>query len=376
MFGCAFRGGVEEMLGKIVKYFRLLLLGANVLCVVLLVMCSLSVRISPVHAGLLVAFGLSFPVYLVPAVFFLVLWLIFKPHYSLISLAGLIIAWPSVRAYCPINFPNPHPKGCIKVVSFNSKAFSLFESARQGSLETRSLDYVMNSHADIICIQEAGCWNDDYGRRAIARLRKLPYFDTLRVGKDNALGFATRFKVLKKERVVSNLKEHGSVAYTLAAEGDTIIVINNHFVSNNISPEDKVKYKKMVEAPSDSSMPGALHYFVKKVGEAGMGRAQQADLVEKYIEQHSDRPIILCGDFNDSPISYIHYTLTRRLRDAYTMSGIGPGISYHEAGMYFRLDNILCSRHWKAYDAKVETGKGSSDHYPISCYLKLKKRKM
>lgn len=364
------------MFKKIIKYIRSLLLGANVLCVVLLVLCAFSVRISPEHFKLLVAYGLSFPAYLLATLFFLVVWLIFKPRYSLISAIGLICAWPSVWTYCPLNFPDPHPKGCIKVVSFNSKAFSLFESAQNGVLDTRSLDYVMNSHADIICIQEAAYWDGDDSKRVIARLRQLPYYDTLRVGKDNALGFATRFKVIRKERIASNLKEHGSVAYTLVDNGDTIIVINNHFVSNNISPEDKAKYKHLVKTPSDSGMPSTLRYFVRKVGDAGVERARQAELVEKYIEQHQNCPMILCGDFNDSPISYVHHTLRRHLRDAYTMSGFGPGISYHEAGMYFRLDNILCSRHWKAYDARVESGKGSSDHYPISCYLKLKKRKM
>ena len=38
--------------------------------------------------------------------------------------------------------------------------------------------------------------------------------------------------------------------------------------------------------------------------------------------------------------------------------------------MYFRLDNILCSHHWKSYTATVDAEMDASDHYPIFCFLK------
>ena len=78
----------------------------------------------------------------------------------------------------------------------------------------------------------------------------------------------------------------------------------------------------------------------------------------------------MCGDFNDSTLSYVHYRMTRNLNDAYVESGNGPGISYHRSGMFFRLDNILCSHHWRSFGAVVKKCYKMSDHYPVSACLK------
>ena len=59
----------------------------------------------------------------------------------------------------------------------------------------------------------------------------------------------------------------------------------------------------------------------------------------------------------------------RNLKDAYTMSGNGPGLSYNRSGMYFRIDNIFISDSWKPYGATVDRSIKESDHYPIYCYL-------
>ena len=79
----------------------------------------------------------------------------------------------------------------------------------------------------------------------------------------------------------------------------------------------------------------------------------------------------MCGDFNDSPLSYVHFQLTQILNDSYTRGGNGPGISYHEGGMYFRIDNILCSDHWNVAKSKVCNRVNGSDHYPICSWLQL-----
>ena len=82
--------------------------------------------------------------------------------------------------------------------------------------------------------------------------------------------------------------------------------------------------------------------------------------------------MILCGDFNDSPISYAHRTLDKVLTDCYVATGNGPGISYHHNAIFVRIDNIMCSSHWTPYGCKVDRSARHSDHYPIYCWLKRK----
>ena len=100
-------------------------------------------------------------------------------------------------------------------------------------------------------------------------------------------------------------------------------------------------------------------------------RGMQVDSVAAFVAKNRGKHIVLCGDLNSTPISYVHHRLTEELDDAYTRSGNGVGISYHRSGMYFRIDHILVSPNIKAYGAKVDSAIKDSDHYPIYCFIKL-----
>lgn len=57
-------------------------------------------------------------------------------------------------------------------------------------------------------------------------------------------------------------------------------------------------------------------------------RAPQVQKVADYIEKtRKERGIsaIVCGDFNDTPISFSHKKLSENLTDCYVASGNGPG---------------------------------------------------
>ena len=82
--------------------------------------------------------------------------------------------------------------------------------------------------------------------------------------------------------------------------------------------------------------------------------------------------MIVCGDFNDSPISYAHRVIGKGLKDAFVESGNGFGISYNQNHFYFRIDNILLSKNLKSYRCTVDNTIKSSDHYPIWCYVAKK----
>ncbi len=365
----------QDMLCSARKILTLLFAGANVASVLLMWLCAMSATVRPDTFRLLVPFGLTFPFYLATNVFFLLLWAVFSPRFIWISIAGLAASFSAVRTYCPVNLPDPHPQGCIKVMSYNVKGFCItdHDEGRDGRLDDM-LRYLRSSGADIVCLQEYQFWPDERGAKVAKVRNHWPYHDSIHIG-TNALGFWSRYPIIRRQRVPFHADCHGGIAYTLKLPaGDTVMVINNHFVSNAISDGDKSLYKNLVKTPGEVNVKSNLGYLAGKIGRAGVRRAEQADSLVAFIGKQHDRPVIVCGDFNDSPISYAHHRMTETLDDAYTASGLGPGISYHEAGMYFRLDNILCSSHWKSYSAKVDSKMGCSDHYPIVCYLKLKKQ--
>ena len=82
------------------------------------------------------------------------------------------------------------------------------------------------------------------------------------------------------------------------------------------------------------------------------------------------KTFIVCGDFNDTPISYAHHLFCRRMTDAYRATANGIGRTFNRNAMYVRIDHIFCSEEWKPYACTVDRAAEASDHYPISCYLK------
>jgi len=122
---------------------------------------------------------------------------------------------------------------------------------------------------------------------------------------------------------------------------------------------------KRKEAKEESMM------LIDKLGQASAKRAVGADAVHKYIEEHRQYPMIVCGDFNDNPISYSRRTIAKGLKDCFVETGKGLGLSFFQKGFFFRIDHIMCSDHFVPYNCKVDNKMDASDHYPIACRLKF-----
>ena len=127
-----------------------------------------------------------------------------------------------------------------------------------------------------------------------------------------------------------------------------------------------------MDDPNEENLKAGSERLLKKIAEASVIRSLQADAVSKVIEDFKGQGVIVCGDFNDSPISYSHRVIGKQLDDAFVASGNGLGISYHRNRFYFRIDHIFTSKNLKAYDCTVDRSIKASDHYPIWCYISLK----
>ena len=96
-------------------------------------------------------------------------------------------------------------------------------------------------------------------------------------------------------------------------------------------------------------------------------RAEQARTVRAEIEK-SPYPVILCGDFNDTPSSYTYHKVAQKLEDAFVEAGNGMGKTY--AGIFpsFRIDYIFHDTIFSANQFRTIKA-DYSDHYPVTTML-------
>ena len=357
-------------LGKLVI---LLLLAANLAVTGLLLATAYSPYLQPTQHPVLSCLGLAFPIFLLLNTACLLGWLIIQQYKcALLPLAGLLLCLPQARTYLPLNLRTERlPEDNLKILSYNIMGFG---ASSPTDRQSPILTYLQESRADIICLQEysTGKTSKHPTQKAIDKaLAEYPYHRIDAIGKQrgNKVACYSKLPILSARPLKYASASNGTLVYELAWGDDTLLLINNHLESNKLTKEDKVVYEDMLRDPEKDKVESGMRQLVGKLAEAAALRAPQADSIAREIERSPHRDIIVCGDFNDSPISYTHRVIGQELDDAFTHSGRGLGISYNQNKFYFRIDHILTSPSLEAFNCTVDRSIAASDHYPVTCRI-------
>ncbi len=350
-----------------------LLLAVNGVLAGLLLLSAYSPYVDPVAHPLRSCLGLAFPVFLLADVLFLVFWLALRCwRAALLPLAAVLLCSGQVRTYFPLRLGGQEvPEGSIKLLSYNVMCFGWHRKADGPS---PILEYLGKSGADVLCLQEyLEVESSGYlSRKDIEKaLSAYPYHCVHAVGKArrNHVACYSKFPILSARRLEYGSSANGSVAYKLKVGKDTLTLINNHLESNKLTAEDKSVYVDMLRDPEAEKVKSGIRLLAGKLAEASALRAPQADSIAAETARCGRRRVVVCGDFNDSPVSYTHRVACEGMKDAFVQSGCGLGISYNRNRFYFRIDHILYSPDLQAYRCTVDRSIKASDHYPIWCYL-------
>ena len=363
------------MIKQIKSFVVNLIAGANIATILLMLLAGYSDRLNPAEHPLLSVLGMTFPIFLIANLLFLFFWLTVKWKRAWIPIVGYAVAYVPITLFMPVNLRQDVPEGAIKLISYNVCTYGGNYKYDQGFDTVYS--YLKRQKADIVCLQEDV---DTWRRFVMQRYEKIyPYNDTTILHQNaltfNGVGIHTRFPIIRKERIWYESNTNGSVAYYLKTDHDTLLVINNHLEGTHLSDEERDNYKRLLRGKMERDTAKAESMFlIDKLGKNNARRAPQADAVHRYIEAHRQYPIIVCGDFNDTPISYARRTIAQGLTDCFQTTGRGLGLSYNQKGFYFRIDHIFCSDDIQPYNCQIDNKMDASDHYPMICWFKIDRK--
>ena len=143
---------------------------------------------------------------------------------------------------------------------------------------------------------------------------------------------------------------------------DTVRLYNCHLQSIMISNSDVDMSNGFNRENKDKAMS-----LYSKFSEASAHRALQVDTLVATLDT-CPYPVLLCGDFNDVPLSYTCFQILssgERLHDTFMERGDGNGRTYSIAGVDFRIDYIMHSNKFKCLRHKVLEFNIADDHYPV-----------
>jgi len=349
-----------------------LIAGANVATVLVMLLVGYSDRLNPADHPLLSTLGMTLPVFLLINLVFLFFWLVFKWRMVWISVLGLVLAYVPISIYMPLNSSQDIPEGALKIISYNVCAYGGNFKYDDGFEKVR--DYLVEEKPDIVCIQED---IDTWRRYVFLHYEKtFAYNDTMVIANNpqsyNALGIHSKYPIIHRERIAYPSKANGSVAWWLKVGDDTLIVVNNHFESCHLNKDDRAQYLQMIKGkmPRDSVREESKLLLVK-LAEANAKRSGQIRTVRQYALDHGQYPMIVCGDFNDSPISYSRHAMAEVLTDCYATTGKGIGLSYNQKAFSFRIDHFFCNDKLQPYRCEIDGKMDASDHNPLICWVKI-----
>lgn len=366
------------------KGLKYLILTINVLVALLLLLSTLAPITSPFNFVIISYLGLGFPILLFANICFFFLWLIFlKWKYVVVQLIILLGCWNSINTYIPLNSPTKDiPEKTFKILSYNVRGFDWLtgDEARNNPI----FSYLANSGADIICMQEFAVEEKKKKDKIISLeeldgfLEEYPYRTIIRLGDTinscmYGLACYSKFPIEKVARIPIESAFNGAGMYEIKIGKKSVTIVNNHLESNRLTAEDKVLFKELVVDKNRDKFDAVTQTIRSHLDPAFKARAIQADIIAECIRIQREKTdaMIVCGDFNEPPISYAYQTIKGNFLDAFKYTGRGVGITYHEDGFYFRIDYIFHSLNLQAYNCTVGDVK-YSDHYPIWSWIKFK----
>ena len=363
------------------KFFQIIIQTLNTIVLACLLLSAFSHYISPDHIISFSYLGLFFPFILIANIIVFFTWLFIKKRkQALLNFVVLCICSGAIYTYCPIHKKTKDiPEDAVKILTYNVMRFNNLTKKDKGDPPNKILQFIIENDADIVCIQEFGTSSNNANhltnKDIIEALKKYPYYYLHSLNdshKSNIYDLAifSIFPILSTVKVPYDSDYNGSFATELDINGKKVTLINNHLESTKLTEEERNHYYQMTRDIGSQSLDIFTQTITNKLSPAYKKRASQAQIISQIIKENENPYLIVCGDFNDTPISYSRCKIKGNLRDAFVDSGFGLGITYNKNRFFFRIDYILHSKNIKSYNCSVGKLK-NSDHYPVWCYLQF-----
>ncbi|MDX9853690.1 MAG: endonuclease/exonuclease/phosphatase family protein [Tenuifilaceae bacterium] len=353
------------------RFLHSILVLTNLVFALGLLLSYLSVYISPEKFWLIALVGLAYPFLLIINIFFLAYWIFRWKIEFLIPLVAILLGIAHLSSFFQFPFgksdlDKDSKSTQVKVISYNVNLFRLYSWSNKPATHKDVVNYVKQEKADIVCFQEFYITNDKFSQADAKKAMGMnAHIDYIVKRKTNGYGIATfsRYPIINRGDIKFENTANSCIYTDIKVGKDTIRVYNIHLQSLRLKERNLKFLLNNQAAKNKNQTMDEIKDISFKLRDAFIKRAQQVDLVSNHMAK-CKHPIIVCGDFNDSPVSYSYKKMRRGLNDSFIQAGVGIASTYSGLMPSYRIDYVLNSDALNAVkfnSPKLEY----SDHYPV-----------
>ncbi len=347
------------------KYVAMMFLVAQIVISLLTFVGLFGGNVSPIGNTARAMLVYALPLLIIANAVMLLYWLIRRRwFFALIPVVTIACCIPyigTIFQFGSVDKDAEKQKG-LKIASYN---VAMFGRETTGFKALDILAEMRRQKVDVLCVQE---YNETSGDRKNSEAYK-EYFPYMEVGRSDMVIFS-RYPIREHKTMLFDETNNSAQWADIDVNGKQIRIFNVHLqttgINRTLRQAAKFQAREGIEVSSDRLLDVIYGNYMMGM----MFRVGQAVTVANE-KRMSDKPCILCGDFNDIPYSFVYNTMLGDMVDGFKECGSG-GFMYtmRDKKKPVRIDYIFHDESLKGltyYRGELS----NSDHYPVFMKIAL-----
>lgn len=347
------------------KYVAMMFLVAQIVISLLTFVGLFGGNVSPIGNTARAMLVYALPLLIIANAVMLLYWLIRRRwFFALIPVVTIACCIPyigTIFQFGSVDKDAEKQKG-LKIASYN---VAMFGRETTGFKALDILAEMRRQKVDVLCVQE---YNETSGDRKNSEAYK-EYFPYMEVGRSDMVIFS-RYPIREHKTMLFDETNNSAQWANIDVNGKQIRIFNVHLqttgINRTLRQAAKFQAREGIEVSSDRLLDVIYGNYMMGM----MFRVGQAVTVANE-KRMSDKPCILCGDFNDIPYSFVYNTMLGDMVDGFKECGSG-GFMYtmRDKKKPVRIDYIFHDESLKGltyYRGELS----NSDHYPVFMKIAL-----
>ena len=343
------------------KYVMMMFLVLQMIATVFTIVALFGGNVSPVGNSARAMLVYILPILIFLNILLLVYWIIRRKWlFALVPIITIACCIPYIGTIYQFRFGNGEKtQGGLKIATYN---VAMFNRETSGFMAQDILAEMLRQKVDILCLQE---YNEISGDKKNSNSYK-EYFPYMAVGREDMVIYS-RYPITGKKTILFEDTNNSAMWADIDVKGNDIRVFNVHLQTTGINGTLH-QAAKLSSQHHDVTTNKLLDAIYGNYTWGLMFRSGQAITVANE-KRESQLPVILCGDFNDVPYSFVYNTMLGDMVDGFKECGKGWMYTFR-GKKAVRIDYIFHDAALKG----VEYYKSEltySDHYPVFMKIRL-----